>query len=280
MYSSITGKSLEYALCNEYMNAGVLLKPESFKRYTQYQDKFKKLAKTIQNDFITFARIIVKWSIPMDNAQIHLNADNEGVRGNVSDITITTGTKILNLSIKNNKIYEKSHRPPSFGVQAGLDDMTRGEYESTYKQIIGEIYDMYKHLERFNQIQSHEIKSQIYEPIYKLTTDFIELMDMDEVAVYFHFIIGTGAFYQCINTKNQVIIYDRTQPIDDPIGVNCSRNRYGHLCLEFFFEFRDPIIINMRLHTASSRITKNISLKFDACLSTKAFPVTYLDKLS
>jgi len=261
------------------MDHGIQLDSNSYKRYESYQDKWNKLAETKQKDFELFSDKIIIWCKLQDhkNLNISLAPDCDGKSASVADIIIK-GSKTLRLSIKNNKDYAKSHRPSGFPLQANLNKELSGEYKNCYNAIIELIYEKYKHLSKFNQITTPMKKEFIYDPVYDLTEQFLKKLNSTELHSYFEFLVGSTGFYQCLNTPKNIVIHDRTEKIPKPTGISCSRNKNGHIVLDFQIEDRNPIQITMRIHSASSKITKNISLKFDAIINTPFYKKQIISK--
>ena len=276
---SIYGKSLEYALCQKFMDKGIILSPNSFKNYEAYSEKWNKLAKTQKDDFMLFSKLIVNWCKISDykNLEVSLAQDHAGKSSKVADVIIK-GKTTINLSIKNNKDYVKSHRPGGFSNQAKLDKKTSYDYKQEYNQVISLIYKKYENLKLFKQISINDKKKYIYNPIYDLTEKYLYKLSNKQIEFYFEFLSGSSGFYQCLNTKKEIIIHDRTKQLPKPILLNCSRNNKGYLVVSFEFENRDPIKFSMRVHSASSRITKNISLKFDVVVITPYYDIKTIQK--
>lgn len=283
MNSNLFGKSLEFAVANGLICKGFKLSKESQKIYDNYEKKWNILSKHKQNDFKNFFITLCEsnllsnlLSISFNNEienEFELLSDNNGKKSDVTDILIKPN---IRLSIKNNKIYNKSHRPSAFGKQAGLDDYNKFLYDYAYSEIIDRFWNMYKFHSIFKTIGSENIKNELYEPIYELTIIFLHLLSKDEINYYYQFLTGIEPHYQCINMPDKVLIYDYTNFNFKPDKIKIRRTIHNYLIIDFTcLKSNEISSISMRLHTASSKITKNISIKFDVqIISNKLIPET------
>ena len=267
---SIYGKSLEYAFVS-------ILQPsvriDSNKLVESYKEKWDKLATSKQKDFLTCAyQVLDKFRI-IDNPKvseisIKLFADNAGKKCIVADLQIEfkRGKKKyrLKLSIKNNKIYAKSQRPGAIPTQCGycIDDKECEIYKKEYRLITDYFYEKYKHHSKFNQLKKQDKYNDLYLPICNLVVKAISKCDKKHVQSLYTFLKGKTGYYQVVNQKKNIIIYNFKREYNAPTRVRISRNKNGYIILTF----NNKHIFHLRLHTAQSKLTKIPSLKFDTVL--------------
>lgn len=261
------GKSLEFAICREFLKTNTL-DPDSEERYARYERLFYKLNPETQHDFHLCGRLVAKHFL-LSNEIARLNPDNAGTASGGSDVAdLIVGN--IPLSIKNTRSYEKSHRPSALASQAQLDATLQNEWNALYSTTVTQIYEQINQFDLFRNLSSDSLGSvrwTVLEPVYQITCEFFELMNMDEHHAYYRFIMGGGDFYQCINMPKKVVVNKRP-PLETPIDVQISRNSYGHIILKYIFD-QSFVVVGMRLHTCSGRIKPSLDLKFDAHLLTE-----------
>lgn len=251
------GKLLEYVtyLMIKQIQARMSKDLKSDTVNLKFEQEWKLLKEAQRADFRKFAIILSKYFVDRikPESQIIMPNDRTGIAGNVADIIIDQ----TNISIKNNRTYAKSQRPIAFAAQLGLDPFDTVIYNMAYGEIAYQPWIDYGGVSCL-QI---EYKSELYDAIYSLLRTYLDRANPDQIARLFKFLSGEP-HYQAINMNDHVIIYDMTKkPI--PTGLKTRLDsKNGHLVIEF----NNNWIYKLRAHTASKKITRSLSLKFDTIL--------------
>jgi hypothetical protein len=230
----------------------------------KFEQEWKLLKEAQRANFIKFAKILSKYFADRikPESKIIMPNDRTGIAGNVADIIIDQ----TNISIKNNRTYAKSQRPIAFPAQLGLDPFDTIIYNMAYGEIA------YQPWIDYGGVPCSQIgyKTEIYCALYSLLQTYLDLATEDQVIRFFKFLSGEP-HYQAINTKDHVIIYDMTKkPL--PTSLKTSRDATnGHLIIAF----NNNWTYKLRAHTASEKITKSLSLKFDTILVNQKEIIPY-----
>ena len=204
----------------------------------------------------------------MDIKEVSRLPDTTGTKGDVTDIRIVgMDNTILNLSIKNNHKAVKHQRPGSliqqlgFRKQSSIDKTYRKELTSIYKNFHNEIQNINPTPTLFRDVEDLKYPL-IYRPVCSLVSKTINLFSRDiEISnQYQSFLIGNTNFYKVIVNDGYIDIIEFNEIFRSSHMISTWSENYVYV------DFKNGIKINMRLHTASSRISENISLKFDSQL--------------
>jgi hypothetical protein len=247
------GKALEYILAKkiaDHMQLKV--------NYHNYRQKYDSLSVVMKRDFVKFANTVfnyIKTRYPYKFDRLVLEIDAEGKNGNSSDITVGYDKQFLRLSIKNNKKYAKSQRPSALPRQCGYRSTTiiANEYMTEYNEICSEFYEKHKDHSYFRDIGGGVKK--LYTDINTTVFRFLRDAETKHMKELFKFLLDDNI--QIVNKKDVYINDFTNRKIPDV--YNISINRLGYIIIKT----DTGMVVSMRLHTASSRLTKNISLKYD-----------------
>lgn len=257
MTQNINGKSLEYII------AKALCSPDKFNNVDcfNYKEKYDSLSKAQMVDYDITANIIKLYyasRCDITDWDVSFNTDVCGTKGDSSDIVVGGVTK-FGISIKNTKSYIKSQRPSGLPTQCGIrsvSDMGR-DYISKYTDVCNKFYISHINYSYFRDIDKKHIHD-LYSDINMIVIDFLTKLKMKNMVMFFEFIYSNNV--QIINTKKSVIIYDFTKrKIPTTCDISINRGRVE-------LKYNTGLVVLMRLHTASSRLTKNLSLKYDTTI--------------
>ena len=111
-------------------------------------------------------------------------------------------------------------------------------------------------------VDSEFINRNLYLPVCSLVYEmYITYGNREECANHlFKFLVGNSGFFKIVYSKGKISIYDFNR-VKSAKSFKARLDRlkpaYIYLC------FSNDWQISLRLHTASSEITNNVSLKFD-----------------
>lgn len=261
MRSIYNGKALEYCICLKLCVKYNIIHPTDLinygeKYYTQITDKQKQ-------DYISVGEIVIRYfsqkksELPIN---LTINSDDQGKKSLVGDIIVWyKDNSCINLSIKNNKLSAKHQRPAAFMDRCGLPTQGIKSYRSKITQIKNKFYDKNSEFENFRDIKIPSVISDLYSDINNVVTQEIQKFDKKCIQQLYKFLVGIDLeLYIVRNTPTYVEIYDLTKQ-QLPTRVKTSIDRRGYIILHF----NNNCNFSMRLHSAESKIRKNVSLKYD-----------------
>lgn len=259
---NINGKSLEYCICN-MINYEYNIKCNS-KDFDLYKNKFEHLSTEEQDYFEKSARLTVQYIKTIFNnknpSSTFLNPDSKGKEAIVADIVVHhEDSTYTSFSIKNNKLSAKHQRPASFIGRCNMQDK---EYRQNIKLINDEFFSRFSSAKLFNKVHSNDIQN-LYRDVNEEVVKNLQLLNKNQIQHLFNFLNSIDKdLYIIKNNKKNIEIYDCTKK-SIPTRLVSSVNDKNRIILKF----NNKYIFDMRLHTASSRITQTLSLKYDTVLT-------------
>lgn len=260
MKSRISGNIFEYTIASFLMG-------KSVKCHNEYTVKKMDIwKKTLGNELLKelngcLTQIFDK-KIPLINFEsFSLMSDSHGGKGNNTDIAIyEKNNNVINISCKNNNISIKHQRPSGFPGQAKLEQSQ--EYADQYKTCNDKWFNKLKELTTFDKIDESE-KMTMYQDFNDITYNYLTKCNPEQIQNYYNFLISYDRSYIFkLNPKNKSLILYDYSIVNLPTKI-IKITKYKQY-LEIFFD--NHIGLKMRLHNASKRITKSISLKYDTTL--------------
>ena len=224
--------------------------------------------------------VIYDWiskNINTHSIKIERLNDEFGKKGDVTDIKIITPKKVLNLSFKNNNVSIKHQRPGLTPKRLGFKS-SDSEYKSfnhEYKLINKNFYDKYNklipNLTLYRQIDKNEKKTFLYKPVCNLVSEFIN-KNSSCSNTYQNFLIS-------IVEHKQIILWPKKIEIKSFDNIPSSKYMTSQITDLGYVEvnFHNSIILRMRLHSASSKISNTGSLKFDTKIHEMNIPTEILN---
>jgi hypothetical protein len=224
-------------------------------------EKYSKLVKKLENTFKSSPFYLTS----SDSFQfIH---DHDGKKGISSDVTFFIKGKRIGISLKKDNSSLKAQRPGALYKQMGVDESINSmEYKNTYKSIINMIYDSFikdlkdkEHV--FNQVDTKLRLNSMYR-INELYYQHLSTSSIDEKYEFLKFIIGDSDYMIKWNSKKDLLqIYNIQTVFQDKSIENITmRDNYIYIYIT------NGMKLSLRLHTAMSKITKNLSFKYDTIL--------------
>lgn len=190
-----------------------------------------------------------------------LNADGAGAKGDTADIIVQTRERpIIKLSVKHNNASIKHQRPNKLYLQLALADEDAALFRQQYKQINDRYYEMWRHRPGFADIAFEE-KTAWYRDVNALTKQWLERAP-EYLARYTCFLLDFDPDKVILkwDQRKQEIETIRYSPDAFGTPTSLSISDTGSF---LYIEFDSGKQIKMKLHNASSRITKTLSLKYD-----------------
>lgn len=239
-----------------------------------------------QKDFSDFSLRYIQEILVQEIDSIERLKDTVAKQGDVTDIRIIYKDKsVRNISLKHNHDACKHQRPAALiknqlGIlDKELDAQYRRElhtiYENFQSKVLPEDSENGDYLFRLVKERDPSLITSLYSDVCNLVKKYLlEYADEESIKKYFRFLVGNTTFEKVsvypktrtIMIKDFTSVADATAVIDAHIHPN-----NGHLIVKFNNNF----ILDMRLHTASSRFVrgKALSLKFDSVVDMDNAPV-------
>lgn len=277
--SSRNGRAFEYIVVSEIRRSlsahQIQITARALQAQQKDQQKYLDLPTASQRKYQKAAERIFDWlerefSISSRVLSIDRLSDDDARRGDVTDIRITTSSRQINLSIKHNHKALKHQRPASTTQHCGYPAKSSEDlqFRENYKAIIETFKGVSRNIHYFRELDEGVILNYLYVPICDLVAQSINELCLQAVHSnhLFTFLVGKTDFYKIIFNEQQNEL--RIQSFSKPSFVNSviAQSVQSYVYLNFSNSWK----VSMRLHTASSRIANNPSLKFDTQLNSDA----------
>ena len=239
-----SGDQFEYRITKLIINQGVKFSD------TKSKDKFNKWEPQFK---------YVSYSIPIDfklYTTIRLCTDKEGCTGSNADMILINATDSLAISLKNNNLSIKHPRPSSIYKQ--LVKPLQVEYVDKYAALNAKYYKLAidNGYTAFEQFSANE-KIKMYREFIQLLYGMCRRSRKSCISL-FKFCTG-------VHDKNQVVIKQqkgkitcyKCKEIDYDGVVKIKKISYNSFHINV-----SGVCIKFRIHTASKRVTKTLSLKY------------------
>lgn len=272
--SNLNGRLLEYFIVEEILRMNEKCSVDEQTLLDQERDKIKidRVSQGLKEKFKYASLAIYDWLARKSTfAKVERLPDSAGRNGDVTDVRIWDHNHTeINLSIKNNHRAIKHQRPGSLIQQLGFPKGSH--HDKRFRKSLHKIYEQFHSvLEEPNPVYFKEVEDLkyplIYTPVCALISNTLNLFaDSTTVSSNFQeFLIGNRGFFKLMVMDSVIEILDFHNVKPSSYMTSKSSENYVYV------DFNNGVKVNMRLHTASSRITENISLKFDSHLdrSTK-----------
>jgi hypothetical protein len=273
--SDRNGRALEYIIVEELEQKlpqnQVQLTSRAIQELQKNKQKYLSLSPTSQLIYKRCAARIYVWleeefSISSESLTVDLLPDKAGREGDVTDIRILRSLPQINLSVKRNHKALKHQRPASTAQHCGFPTKTpedrkfREEYKVITKAFLSIAQDYYY----FRDLGEGIKFTHLYCPICDLVAQSISQFCQSSTNAnhLFKFLLGKTDFYKIIFNERLNELYIQFFNKSTNVSSVFAESQANYVRLEFDRLWK----ISMRLHTASSRITTNPSLKFDTQL--------------
>jgi len=286
--SRTSGDILEGLLCEVFESLQIECKTPD-KRDKIYEKK-KNVATNLQQEVKTeIKNTIEKIITPDEGKNYHLTKDNDGKKGITSDIKIfdSSNANIISISCKRNNHSLKHQRPSALPKHLQLSDELTSKYKDEYKTITQHFYKDCN----VNQIAlfkdcDPENKTKLYKDVNELVATYLSKATYEQKLAYIKYLLSmndenlyilhysdrtkkanlykynTANTPNAVNTANAAKTANSTKTSsDEPQSIDVSTKDNNYIVIKW-----NNLTIQMRLHNASSRITKSVSLKYDTTI--------------
>lgn len=212
----------------------------------EVKEKFTKCAELIVQNILKGYKLI----------GVEHPSDRDASSGISEDLVIHTDKEPVRISLKHNNFSIKHFRPNTTCEHLGVESTT---FKEIYEDICNKFYEKYADCVTFKDAKDMDedgITNDLYIPVVNLVCSTLK-KHKDSVEKYFNCIMGINSHYMCCLVRKKLYIYNFIDIPKPKTAKILSYKQYITL------EFNNNVTIEMRLHTASSTITKNPSLKFD-----------------
>ncbi|MGB7059756.1 MAG: HaeIII family restriction endonuclease, partial [Geitlerinemataceae cyanobacterium] len=270
--SNQQGRALEYAIVEELVlnlpSDRVTLSSRTLQDQLRDLPKYISLADTLKNHYQRGANCIIRWlesefSISRHFIEIDRLPDRSSNQGDVTDIRISSDSFCINLSVKHNNQALKHQRPASTAQHCGYPKASPEDFQfrHEYHQIIQDFLQISQGYDLFRDLEPGVILDFLYTPICLLVANFISsFCKLPWNANHlFTFLTGNTNFYKVILPAKQDFVKIQEFTHIPPVESVVAESDRNYVYLKFSNDWQ----MALRLHTASSRIQQNPSLKFD-----------------
>lgn len=274
MKSNRNGRALEYLLVETFAQLYCSAKLSAQTERDQHRDRqhYDNLPVEMRSYYSQHCQTFVQWVkenrvADQGCVEIIRIADQDAVKGDVTDIRLVSATGQYNLSLKHNNNAVKHQRPGNLFSQLGIADKAQ---EKSYRAEITAISNrFFARASQFETELFHVVKSQdesiilsFYDEMCGLVTGTINRQPVSANKA-FDFLVGNCNFDKVIISRDGVEVLPFSN-IAKPRALMAKQTRHNHIQLDFDNGFS----FDMRLHTASSRFSvgKTINQKFDTRL--------------
>ena len=276
--SDRNGRAFEYLICEKTLKliSKATLSPRAVDDQKRDKQKYLSLPDSLVAEFEIASDKISKWikdQVSTFPGEIIIDRlpDNAAKKGDVTDIKIFTVKNKINLSIKYNHFALKHQRPPTAVEQMGFDADSsesikyREQYENTLNSFLSEAKKLKPSAEKFSELKNIDpsfINKNLYQPVCALVHDLYLKLGTEQTHAdkLFRFLVGDKGFFKITLHQQTITVYDFNNiPPAAWLKSKITPDKPNYVYLVFSNGWQ----MSLRLHTASSRITKNVSLKFD-----------------
>jgi hypothetical protein len=267
--SDRNGRALEYKLVDTLSTKpGFSLTAQAIAHNSRDFPKFQALPANLKTAYTSASNTITNWVIQNINSNSPAEVDRLIDDPNsVADVVVSTGKITLELSLKHNHQALKHPRPYSFAQFCGystgsVEDL---QHRKLMEAVVTNFRSSVGSVGLFNQCKGTDIDN-LYFGVCNSCATSLNGWAKSNTAVasnLFKFLVSTGYYKVIVETRSGVVVKVQDYfSIPTPSAVACSVS--GN---RFILTFNNGWVINLRIHTASSRISakgNQLSLKFDA----------------
>lgn len=264
------GNMLEYSAANALAQRGGLPRnPYTRDKMQRWQTLYSNPTTMNENMMPTpndfdraYKHLKINYSMPIE---YELSKD---MPNDTTDIAIFNDNSVINISLKNNNDKLKHQRPKALYKQLQLDPDNANVFKQEYQQINDKYFHDWTNngITLFKELPSEE-KQSMYNDILDLTIAWL-LRDPEYIRRYIRFVTND-------HKANHILCWN---PLDRqftlihkhvPSVLSSNINDYKVYKENTFLYISYPsaqFTLKIRIHNASSRITKTLQIKYDTTL--------------
>jgi len=207
----------------------------------------------------------VRHILPNNPTHFYMTLDNDGSKGITSDVYVCNETSSIGISCKRNNLSIKHQRPRALIQHLMLDKETELLYKTEYDKLIGDFFNTANSSKHtlFNQVTN--LKNKLYSDINELACKYISAASDENKLHLIKFMLSANeknSFILHYNDKNKSFkVCKLAISIDTIKSFNVTCKKTNYLEIEC-----NTIKFVLRIHNASSRIKKEVSVKYDTKL--------------
>jgi len=257
-----SGDQLESALCGLFDSMKIsCTTPE---KRDKLISRFGGTETNINKDVLSKA---VSKILPELPTHFYMTTDSDGKHGITSDVYVCSDTLSIGISCKRNNISVKHQRPRALIQHLALPKEIELQYKKEYDAFIGDFHNTCCGSDNhtmFRQV-SATLKSKLYSDINALACKYVTDAPNDNKLNLIRFILSaneSNSYVLHYNDKRKSCkMCQLAKSVDtiETFAVTCRLTNY--LDIEC-----NGIQFSLRIHNASSRRTKEVSLKYDTKL--------------
>ena len=281
--SNDNGRSLEYLITDELLKkTGCSLTQKAAQSQSRDSSTVTQINQALRTSFAKAAKASADWIVDEiggnSGAAFKVDRASDGDVG-VADLIITSKNQTLLISVKHNHDALSHPRPYSLVEAVGFGG-TR--FESDHRNRMSKVSNRFRKASNnaTSYSEAPEAKLQLYYDVCDECSISLSSITQEAKTVeqIFNFIVSPGCKKLVVRTDStsktltgiEVFDYTQISPPTKLITQVDRRSKAASLILDFNNGWR----IDMRLHTASSRVSTagQLSLKFDAQRKTGDLP--------
>ena len=268
--SDRNGRALEYAVVNELSNLpNATLTPRAIKDNTRDLAKLNEIFQVepqLYQKYITAAKKISTWiSSKFINQAITIDRLPDS-KTSVTDVTISSPSAKLEISLKHNHFALKHLRPYSIAQACGYGKLMQQDidHRALMKIVDNDFRASTNGEKNYNTCDLTKLYSDVYKAC-ETTINTCSITDANLAKNLFGFLVNTGFYKVIVSTgANASVTVQDYLSLASVNKVNAYINpKTKYLTLSFSNGWE----ISLRVHTAATKISKansQLSLKFDA----------------
>jgi len=267
--SNLHGRLLEYLIVEEILkiNSSAKLTRRAFESQNRDFLKLEAIDRSLLQKLRLAAKSVSQgWLDPRFGISTRKSLEIDRLpdsnnHSDVTDIRLSLGLEILNLSIKHNHTALRHQRPRKTPVHCGYAQNSNEmrTFSREYRAITSQFTQQVRGYKLFRDLPESWVYDFLYSPVCDLVCEFININSEECAMKLFQYLVGAINYYKVIiRTQNEEIEIQEFGKTEYPKKVKASVSRQ-YIYLDFSNDWK----IRMRLHTASSRIESSPSLKFD-----------------
>lgn len=211
-----------------------------------------------------YDQLEVNFSLPLE---FELANDS---RQDTTDLSIYNQDKVINISLKNNNTKLKHQRPKALHKQVQLSLDQTNQFQREYQQINDHYYNLWtqqSNITLFKDLDPSQ-KQELYDAILDLTIKWLQ-KDPKYIRNYIHFVTprtSSQSHVLCWNPDSRCFTLIHKKVPNNLTYDNPDDYKVWKESTFLYISFKNEFTLKIRIHNASSRITKTLQIKYDTTI--------------